>query len=278
MLFDIKGVVSISARLLSTISHLGKTRPDDVALTFIGANDVHSPLTYGSLYNRSRIYAHSLRQHCQAGDRCLLCLQPSNDFIISFIGSLYAGCIPIPAYPPFATAQSLLLTQFAEMTQSKCIIVDKHVFSITRFLKAIAPFVNQKMLNLINKLMPLHFTKALLSYPSYCFDRLSGGEYMMEEHPQESDLAYIQFSSGTTNKPKGVMVQYQNVVENVQAIHEKFKANSKSTGYIWIPPFHDMGLVGGILYPLLYGFHTYLTSPLSFIKNQIGRASCRERV
>ena len=63
------------------------------------------------------------------------------------------------------------------------------------------------------------------------------------------------------------MVTYNNLSSNLDMIHAKFKARADSQGYIWIPPFHDMGLIGGILYPLKQGFHVYLTSPLRFIRN-----------
>src|SRR5262249_19087516 len=79
-------------------------------------------------------------------------------------------------------------------------------------------------------------------------------------------LAFLQYTSGSTGTPKGVMLTHGNLLHNLELIHSAFRMHERSAGVIWLPPYHDMGLIGGILGTLYAGFTTTLMSPLTFLR------------
>src|SRR5207302_1142646 len=87
--------------------------------------------------------------------------------------------------------------------------------------------------------------------------------------PGLSDLAFLQYTSGSTGRPKGVKVSHGNLAHNSRFIHERFGHHPDSRGVIWLPPYHDMGLIGGILQPVYGGFPVTLMSPLGFLRDPL---------
>ncbi len=229
---------------------LAAKQPDKTAFTFLqdGETELDS-LTYFQLDERARAIAAILQGYHAEGERALLLYQPGLEFITAFLGCLYAGVIAVPAYPPRANRSiSRLLTivadaqaKFALTTQS---LQDKIE---SKFIENAATgnsvrFISTDTLNV----------------------RLSADWH--QPHLTPDTLAFLQYTSGSTGTPKGVMVSHANILANSISINRCFRDTPESKGVSWLPPYHDMGLIGGILQPLYLGAFMALMSPVTFLQ------------
>ena len=184
----------------------------------------------------------------RAGERALLLYPPGLDFITAFLGCLYAGVIPVPAYPPRANRS---------FERLQTIIADSQaVFALT--VKELVNTIEGRL------------TKALSSDAITCIttDTISteAATGYKDILIQPDDLAFLQYTSGSTGAPKGVMVSHSNLIHNSQLINQYFQDTPESQGASWLPPYHDMGLIGGILQPIYVGIPIVLMPPVAFLQ------------
>jgi acyl-CoA synthetase (AMP-forming)/AMP-acid ligase II len=228
--------------------------PDAVAYVFLEflVNDriVEHPITYGELDAKSRRLGSCLRNSIARGERAVMLYPPSIDYIVAFFACQYTGIIAVPSYPPFSQRT---LAQFISIMQD----------------------ANPKRI-LSTKTIADSF-KSMLSGESQqqiCPEWM----WMDTDDPEDAgiepvfttyDISFLQYTSGSTSKPKGVMLTHGNLLHNLFLIRQCFGHHEGSRGVIWLPPYHDMGLIGGILQPLYAGFPVYLFSPLSFLKKPL---------
>ena len=219
-------------------------------------------LTFGELYAAgNRCAAELARRGAPAGGRVALMLPTSRAFFVSYAGILLAGAIPVPIYPPFradrieeyAARQSAILNN-AEvcllLTFRRAEAVAKLLRPRVRSLTGVVDA--EKLIDAADKapppspgVSPLHVTGSRAR--------------------QGTDLALLQYTSGSTGDPKGVMLTHANLLANMRAIGEAVQLGPDDVGISWLPLYHDMGLIGAWLTLLHFGTPLAVMSPLAFL-------------
>jgi amino acid adenylation domain-containing protein len=219
--------------------------PGRVALSFRGEP---ADLTYGDLHHRAAALAARLRRLARPGDRAVLLLPPGADYVAAFFGCLYAGVIAVPTYPPLDERQvPRLVSVMADATPSVVITLSG-------------------LVDLSRDSLARHG----LTTPARWLAVDTGmDEQAVTTSPEAraDDVAFLQYTSGSTGSPKGTIVTHANLLDNSAAIRALFGHTRDSVGVIWLPPYHDMGLIGGILQPIYADFPVVLMSPLDFLAN-----------
>ena len=241
------GVLSIPARLRRNASLRGGA----LAVTFLQEGLVEERhLTYAELDQKAGALARFLLRELSPGDRVLLLYPPGVDYVVSFYACLYAGLVAVPAYPPR---------------------INRHLDRVTRLVRdcdARMALSQTKTFQGISRIAAEETTFAGLRW--LCTDAEAWDGDSGELPPIDADhLAFLQYTSGSTSDPKGVMISHRNLVHNFAVIDESMGCTPDDTAVFWLPPYHDMGLVGGILYPLNVGLHTVLLPPVAFLKRPI---------
>jgi acyl-CoA synthetase (AMP-forming)/AMP-acid ligase II len=207
-------------------------------------------LTYGELDQRARSLAAMLQGISVPGDRALLLYPPGLDFIIAFMGCLYAGVIAVPAYPPRLNRNVLRLQAIVADARATLALTTQPILS------KIAPLLIQ--------LPDLKGLRWLTTgqVPDAASD-------WREPDVSGETLAFLQYTSGSTGTPKGVMVSHSNLLHNQRQIHAAFQLTEDSIAVNWLPLYHDMGLIGNVLHPLYMGMHCVVMSPLHFLQRPL---------
>ena len=205
-------------------------------------------ITYGELWSRSQAVANGLRQrNLGPGETVSLMLRTEEAFFASFFGVLLAGAVPVPIYPPFR------LDRLEEYAQRQVGILRnaQAVFQIT-FDQAI------RVAGLLRSRVPSLREVATI-------DRLALPGDARPFAPASGDPALIQYTSGSTGEPKGVLLSHANVLANIRAIGEAIDLRPDDVGVSWLPLYHDMGLIGTWLTALYFGLPIAVMSPLAFL-------------
>ncbi|NBD14048.1 non-ribosomal peptide synthase/polyketide synthase, partial [Corallococcus silvisoli] len=222
--------------------------------TFLGeTGDVEVSWTHAELELHARRIALALAE-VEPGARAVLLYPPGLDYIAGFFGCLYAGLVAVPAYPPDPSRLERTLPRLRaiiEDSRATVVLTTSFILSMKDFLLDQAP-----------ELGGLRWVGT---------DALEAGAEEAWRAPvaRRDTLAFLQYTSGSTGTPKGVMLTHGNLLHNLEAIGRSFRAGADSTGVIWLPPYHDMGLIGGILEPLYGGFTTVLMSPITFLRRPL---------
>ena len=239
------------SNLVELLSYRAYHQPNQTAFIFLknGESELES-LTYQELDTKARAIASQLQQLKATNERALLLYPPNLEFIAAFFGCLYAGVIAVPAYPPRRNRSIDRVQAIKENAQAKFALTD------TSVLKNLGNSSNQ------NNLASLHWLAT---------DTIDSNLAETWQQPNISGetLAFLQYTSGSTGTPKGVMVSHGNLLHNLSLIKHGFEHNNKGHGAIWLPPYHDMGLIGGVLQPLYVGFPVTLLSPVDFLQKPI---------
>lgn len=233
--------------LLSLLRHRAECAPDlSVYLFLDDAGHEIGSATYSDLDQRARSIAALIQASAEPGDRVMLCFSPGRAFVESFIACIYAGVIAVPAYPPSA-ANLKRLEGIVNDCQAKLGLCDQASFPEPDLLQGFPA------LGAVNWLI-------LEDVPS--------GIDAMWHTPtlDASTPCFLQYTSGSTGAPKGVIVSHQNLVTNLGVIQDAMQLTPKSRTMFWLPPFHDMGLVGGVLQALYTGFNAVLAPPAWFAR------------
>jgi acyl-CoA synthetase (AMP-forming)/AMP-acid ligase II len=204
--------------------------------------------TYADLDRRARTIGAQLQRMGAAGQRALLLYQPGLEFVAAFFGCLYAGAIAIPAPPPRLNKASARLSS---------IIADAEPVAV-----------------LTNSSLRQGMQSFLASAPEAAGVSLVATEELPEElaeHWQEptldgETLAFFQYTSGSTTTPKGVMVTHSNILHNAEDIDISWAHTDESVIVSWLPHFHDMGLIYGVLEAVYRGIPSYLMAPAYFVQ------------
>lgn len=218
------------------------------AYTFLADREgEEESITYGELDRRARAIGGWLQSSGAAGERVLLLLPPGLECIAAFFGCLYAAAVAVPAYAPRLNETWSRLRSIIGDAQPTFGITTSTILSRLETMKATG-----------GDLAALRWLSVDWLEKDAC------GEWREPDVCRDT-LAFIQYTSGSTGEPKGVMVSHGNLLENSAIIHERFEHTTESRGVIWLPPYHDMGLIGGVLQPLYGGFPVTLMSPTTFL-------------
>ncbi len=243
---------SLVAMLRHRALHQGNCR----AYTFLADGETESAaLTYAQLDRRACAVAAALSDRgARPGDRVILLYPPGLDFITAFFGSIYAGVIAVPCYPPhrLQIARSLpRLTAIVDNAEPGIVLCTAEVAADAPAWVAHVPALNA---------LPWIITDTLAD---------DAAATWKEPDVDSSTLAFLQYTSGSTAAPRGVMVTHGNLLHNLAAINYVQENDSDSVSVSWLPVIHDMGLIEGVLEPAYAGYPAYLMSPATFLQRPL---------
>ncbi len=237
--------------LIDALRYWTEQQPQEVAYYFTDGEAVETSLTYEELDRHARAIAARLSDLGMAGQRALLLYPPGLEFIAAWLGCLYAGAVAVPAYPPRRNRNMLRIQAISDDAAAKVALTEHDIIDRSEDLLEEAPHLKQ--------------LKWLAT------DRIPDGDALgwLPPRIRPQSLAMLQYTSGSTGTPKGVMLTHANIMHNVQTIMIGFEPHRKSSGLSWLPAYHDMGLVGGILKAMFYGRPAVLMSPMSFLQKPV---------
>jgi acyl-CoA synthetase (AMP-forming)/AMP-acid ligase II len=220
---------------------------DRTAYTYLddGFADARS-FSWRDVDERSRAMAVALSRHVRPGDRALLVLPPGPDFLFAFLGCLYAGVVAVPAPVPVRPRDIARLTGLHADAAPSAVVTIRPILEAGLGDAAGVPCLTPEDADLG-----------------------AAGDWK-DPGAGAASLAFLQYTSGSTGNPKGVMVSHANILANEAMIARSFGMSSASTVVGWLPHFHDMGLIGSILQPLFVGAHAVLASPMAFMRDPLG--------
>jgi 8-amino-7-oxononanoate synthase len=240
------------SNLVELVRHRAKFQPDGIAFVYLvdGENE-QLQLTYGELDRQARAIGAWLESLDLVGQRALMLYPPGLEFVAAFFGCLYAGVVAVPVYPPRRNRSIFRIQSVATDADARVALTTDVV------LKRVEPLIDSTpSLKEMKWLATCHVPEGL------------------ESNWQPPDihadtLAFLQYTSGSTGTPKGVVLNHANLVHNSALIAHAFEHTRSGKGVFWLPSYHDMGLIGGILQPLYVGRPNVLMSPMSFLQKPV---------
>ena len=245
------------ASVTGVLRERASLQPDDAAFTFVDYDQewegVRHTLTWSQLNRRVHSLAYELRQHASVGDRAVITAPQSLDYVVAFLASLQAGVIGVPLSTP---------------------MVGVHDERITAVLRDAAPTVILTTSSVVGTVGEYAVTQDGQPAPTILeVDTLDLDERRKRVSDREirPATAYLQYTSGSTRTPAGVMVSNRNLTANFEQVTADFFPDfgkvspSNTTAVSWLPFYHDMGLMLGLCAPILGGWHSVFTTPASFL-------------
>ncbi|HSE19187.1 MAG TPA: amino acid adenylation domain-containing protein, partial [Pyrinomonadaceae bacterium] len=236
--------------LIELLDQRALRQPDQLAYTFLldgETSELH--LTYGELQRRARAIAATLQRSGTESARALLLYTPGLDFIEGFFGCLYAGIVAVPAYPPDAARLNRTLPRLQAViadAQATFVLTTSTIMEMAKQIFTEAP-----------DLKALHWLAT---------DTVVTNEDSQPARASAGDLAFLQYTSGSTGHPRGVMLTHANLLHNASLIFQVYEHTATDIYVSWLPMFHDMGFMMGVLQPLFAGIRSVVMSPVSFLQ------------
>ncbi len=249
--------MSTEARtLVDLLRFRASEEPTKVAYTFLVDGEREGArITYADLDRSARAIAATLRDGgVQPGDRALLLYPPGLDFIGAFFGCLYAGVVAVPSFPPHPAQLARTLPRLVGVA------TDAELSAVLSTSTIVAGA------DAITRRAPV-----LGKSPWIATDMLPRDAEADWREPRlaPDTLAFLQYTSGSTSAPKGVMVSHANLLHNLAYANHVEENDAASVSVSWLPVIHDMGLIEGVLEPMYAGYPAYLMAPAAFLQRPI---------
>jgi nonribosomal peptide synthetase protein BlmVI len=232
------------AGLVGGLRARAASAPHRTALTWLpdlGATS--EPMTWAGLDDGAAAVAAALRAGgVRPGDRVLLAQPPGPGFVRGLLGCLYAECVPVPVYPAVDHRHGIRVLR-----------------TIARDCQARAAWVSDRE--------HASTVEDLIGVPAIWHP--DERRHRPDGVPDPADIAFLQYTSGSTDTPKGVMVTHANLRSNLESMRRAFGHTPASVVLSWLPMYHDMGLIGNLLHPLSLGCHVYLAPPSAFVRRPL---------
>ncbi|MFM7071362.1 MAG: aminotransferase class I/II-fold pyridoxal phosphate-dependent enzyme [Planctomycetota bacterium] len=238
--------------LVDALQYWTERQAGQVALASWTGEEIQGQWTYGELELRARTVAARLQEIGVRGERVLLLYPPGLDFAAGLFGCFYAGAIAVPAFPPRRNRNMERIQTISDDCAAKVALT-------------VSDVTDRMQDGLLDEAPRL---RDLIWLATDRLDRANAGQWRPETI-RGDDLAVLQYTSGSTGSPKGVMLTHGNLVFNTCLIAHAFEPARDGTGLSWLPTYHDMGLIGGLLSPLFMGRSTMLMSPMAFLQKPI---------
>lgn len=238
---------NIHRTIVDAIQHGASTTPDRMALRWLSQGKCAASFTYAELHAAARTVAAALQREDVAG-RNVLVQAEGLDFVLALIACFYAGAIPVPAHQAAINRKQIARIR-AMMKTARLEAMIGSDKALDEIAKAAS---DAEGLDELRRL-PL---SVLRSSHARC----------IVQSPAEDSTAFIQFTSGSTSEPKGVVVTHRSLTNNQLTLSGAFHTSSDTVMVSWLPLFHDLGLIFGLLHPLFMGGSTVLMSPMEFIR------------
>jgi 8-amino-7-oxononanoate synthase len=234
--------------LVELLHQRAKHHPHRKAYIFLEEGEIQtSCLTYQELEHQVQAIAAHLQSVSAPGDRALLIYPSGLDFVVSFFACLYAGIIAVPTYPPKRNQKLSRLQNIVRDAQASLLLTTADIF----------PLIAQK-------------EYAFTQLQWVLTDRITTkADDFTPIAIEPNTTAFLQYTSGSTGTPKGVIVSHGNLAHNCHVIQHSYQESAEGIVLNWLPLYHDMGLVGGTLQPIVVGFPVILMSPIAFLQDPI---------
>lgn len=235
------------ATLVALLTYRAQLQPDQIAFTFLSDGETEAGcLTYAELHQAACRLAVRLQELNLAGERALILHSPGFNYLIALFGCWYAGVVAVPAYLPRNQRNAGRIQSIAVDAQISGVLTEE-------------TYLARQWLEPVLDREGLHWLIPEASTPASA-DRW--------ENPSiDSDtLALLQYTSGSTGTPKGVMLTHGNLLANSRVIAKGIKSSAEDVAVTWLPPYHDMGLIGAILQPIYVGCPCIWMPPVSFLQ------------
>lgn len=246
-----------ASSLPTVLRERASLQPNDTAFTFIdyekATEGVPEALTWAQLYRRTVNLAHELSELAQPGDRVVIVAPQSLDYLVAFLGSLQAGLIAVPLSTPMPGVHDERISAVLRDSAPTVVLTTSSIGAM------VAEYVTPE---------DGGAAATLIEVDTLDLDSRRKSASRRVERPE---TAYLQYTSGSTRTPAGVMVSYRNLSANFEQIMASFLAHHGgiappgTTAVTWLPFYHDMGLLLGVFAPILGGWTTVFTTPLSFL-------------
>ncbi len=243
------------ATLVEVLRERAREQPQSRAFTFLEEGEVETRhVDYAELDRQARALGAVLQQHGAAGARALLLYPFGLEYVAAFFGALYAGVVAVPVYPPDPLRLQRTLPRLqaiARDSQATVVLTTQLIHDMVGALSSQAP-----------ELAALRWVAT---------DALPPGAEDTWRPPEThaGSLAFIQYTSGSTASPRGVLLTHANLLHNQALMQLAFRSSPSSLGVSWLPLYHDMGLIGGVLHPVSVGFPCVLLPPESFLQQPV---------
>ena len=244
--------------VLSLLRERAGLQPDDAAFAFTDYEQdwtgVREIVTWAQLYQRTLNVAHEVKRHSSPGERAVILAPQGLEYILAFLGSMQAGCIAVPLTVPQVGAHDERVSAVLEDTSPSVILTTSAV------AEAVAEYVGRPGTGAV---------PTIIEVDALDLDAKSPSSIRLKDAPT---TAYLQYTSGSTRLPAGVMITHRNLLANFQQLMADYfaptngVAPSDLTIVSWLPFYHDMGLVLGVVAPILGGWRSELTSPIAFLQ------------
>ncbi len=246
------------ATLVELLRWRASNQPNNCSYKFLADGEVEDgSFSFKELDRKARSIAAKLQSKNLAGERALLLYPPGLEYIAAFWGCLYAGVVAVPAYPPQHKRSLLRL---------RAIIADAG---------AKIALLRQSFVLKIENLFEEDSKEIPIAVQATDVDEDDMEDKWLMPEINASTLAFLQYTSGSTGVPKGVMLSHGNLLYNMSQIQRGFGLTPVDTEVSWLPPYHDMGLIGGILQPVFTGYPCVLMPPAAFLQRP-SRAIARQ--
>jgi fatty acid CoA ligase FadD21 len=243
--------------VLSMLHGRASMRPDDIAMEFTdytnNPDGVVTKLTWAQLSRRTLNVARELSHHASVGDRAVILAPQSLEYVVAFLGAMQAGLIAVPLPLPHRGSPHDRVTTVFEDTSPAVVLTTSDVSG------DVGDYVDQSRLDTVPKLVEIDGLQ------------LDAENATSAALPADlPNVAYLQYSSGSTRSPAGVMLSHRNLTVNFDQLMRSYFTNEKlpanATIVSWLPFYHDMGLVLGVCAPILGGYRAVLSSPVAFLE------------
>ena len=247
--FNDRNDIKYSAKtLVEVLKWRAEHQKDSVIYNYVEFknNDeiIEKKVSFKKFYDDSLKIASLLQSINAQNEKVILLFQPSLEYINAFFGCLYAKAVAVPTYPPLSKRLIPLITTIAEDSGAKYILTNSSVFDKIK-LPEDSPLKDLEWIEI---------------------DKIELTNDYQSCEIEENDIAFLQYTSGSTSSPKGVMVSQGNLLQNSKIINKRFGLGPESYMVSWLPPYHDMGLIGSMLQPLYAGFPCSLMTPFDFFQ------------
>ena len=235
--------------LVELVRHRARCQPKANAFIYLVDGELEQVcLTYEELDRQARAIGAWLESLGLMGERALLLYPAGLEFITGFFGCLYAGVVAVPVYPPRRNRSLMRIQAIADDAEAKVALTTDTVLNRVEQLIDETPHLKQ------------------LAWLDTCHVPEGMDKRWQMPDVHGDTLAFLQYTSGSTGTPKGVVLNHANLVHNSALIACGFEHTRSGTGVFWLPSYHDMGLIGGILQPLYVGQPNILMSPMTFLQ------------
>jgi len=227
--------------------------PDEVAFRFLSDIDqTPSELTFRQLWQEAEAVSKFLKEVAEPGSCIMLFFPPGLAYISAFFGCLMAGMIAVPLYPPRKSSKTDRVVKVAQSCESEIALTTMSELTTVKDC-----WQRQNSLDL------------KLSF--YTTDQINSEQRFTALRPKldSNSPAFLQYTSGSTGSPKGVIITHANIISNVKHLSLTMSASKRDTFVNWAPLFHDMGLTMTILWPVYLGVSSTLMAPATFVRNPV---------